>query len=115
MTTDSLGQMYVADEVYTNSKDGAYALRGFANEKRLFAVLIRDRWDNYSDTIKSEQTPLFEEELDKTLFKRYELPGDNLTSYPHANYQFEKMFDGIVGDQGWHTGDPQNLFIVQLI
>ena len=42
MTTDSLGQMYVADEVYTNSKDGAYALRGFANEKRLFAVLIRD-------------------------------------------------------------------------
>lgn len=107
MTTDSLGQMYVADEVYTNSKDGAYALRGFANEKRLFAVLIRDRWDNYSDTIKSEQTPLFEEELDKTLFKRYELPGDNLTSYPHANYQFEKMFDGIVGDQGWHTGDPQ--------
>lgn len=107
MTTDSLGQMYVAEEVYSNSKDGAYALRGFENKERLFAVQIRDRWDNYSDTIKSVQTPLFEEELDKSLFKRYELPGDNLTSYPHPNYYFENLWDGIVGDQGWHTGDPQ--------
>lgn len=109
MTTDSLGNFYVADEVYSNLEDGAYALRGFENKERIFAVLIRDRWDNYSDTIKSVQTPLFEEELDKSLFKRYmDIPGDNLTDYPHPNYRFDKLFDDIVGDQGWHTGESMS-------
>ncbi len=85
------------------SQEGKFSSRGFDDSERLFAVYVRDRWDNYSDTIKGLFTPLFEMELDKSKWKRQTFLGDNTTAY--NGWPFERMFDKINGDQGWHTSD----------
>jgi hypothetical protein len=80
LTTDSLGQWIVAGDIYhTNQTGGDFSLRGFASEPRQFKIFATDRWGNVSDTLTRTLTPLFETELDKSLFKRVDLPTDYST------------------------------------
>lgn len=102
LAADSLGDLNVADVVYSSTLEGKYALRGFDDSERLFAVLISDRWENYSDTLQGVFTPYYEMKLDKSKFKRQILRGDNEST--NGGWTFDSMFDEIVGDQGWHTG-----------
>ncbi len=64
------------DTHYTNTKEGDYTWRGLDPVETNFAVFIRDRWDNFSDTLYTTLTPLYEEELDKQKFRDLTLPGD---------------------------------------
>lgn len=98
---DSLGDLNVADVVYSSATTGKYSLHGFDDKERLYAAVIRDHWDNYSDTLQGYFTPYFEMKLDKSKFKRQVLMGDNDTNL--GGWEFSKMFDEIVGDQGFHT------------
>lgn len=101
LAADSVGDLNVADVVYTSATEGKYSLHGFDDSKREYATVIRDRWDNYSDTLKGFFTPYFEMKLDKSKFNRQILMGDNETNL--GGWEFNKMFDDIVGDQGFHT------------
>lgn len=103
LAADSTGELSVADIVYTSQPKGQYSVRGYTDTERVFGAFIRDRWDNYSDTIQDKFIPFFEMQLEKTKWAKTTFPGDNNTSYPGWN--FNKMWDGTVGDQGWHTGD----------
>lgn len=77
LTQDSLGQWISAGDIYhTNQRRGSFSLRGFASEPRAFKAYVTDRWSNVSDTLSATLTPLFEEELDKSLFKNGDLPTD---------------------------------------
>ncbi len=64
------------ETIYSKAKTGNMSLRGFGNVPHDFAVVVRDRWDNLSDTLRVNLTPLLEVELDKGLFKEVVLPGD---------------------------------------
>ena len=64
------------DAYYTALEGGKYAYRGLPTEERKFGFYVRDRWDNFSDTIFATLTPLYEEMLEKELFKAMNLPGD---------------------------------------
>jgi hypothetical protein len=99
LTTDSLGNLYPADIFYTQSKKGNFSTRGFAAEKRKFGVFVRDRWNNYSDTLFADITPFFEQKLNKTKFKGLPLPTD--TYQPHLD-------DGLVDlwDDVWDVPNP---------
>lgn len=112
--TDDNGDLVQADAVYTAVPVGSYTLRGFDDQKRLFAVKVRDRWGNVSKLKEEEFTPLFEEEIPKNdgkgnregniLIKRYWLPFDNPTDISWANFEFWNMFDGITtGNNMFHT------------
>lgn len=102
MAEDSIGDMKVAEVIYSSAKEGSYGIRGFDTEEREFATYVRDRWNNHSDTLVRRLTPIFEERLDRTLHKRQPLPGDNLTEFP--GWPFNNMFNGIeAGDEGWLT------------
>jgi hypothetical protein len=71
------GDWVEVDVAYSNLVDGNYSVRGMEAEERVFSVYVQDRWDNVSQSKTATLTPLFEEKLDKTLWVRKILPGDN--------------------------------------
>jgi hypothetical protein len=99
LATDSLGDIQVADVVYTNAANGKFNLRGFDDSKRLFGALVRDRWNNYSDTLKGVFTPYFEEEIPKP-FRANALYGDDHTAHS-SGFAFSRMWNGITLDNGF--------------
>lgn len=74
---------------YFNSQKSDFSVRGYESEPKDFAVFVKDRWSNLSDTLVKTCTPQFEELIDKKLWKKYELPGDH--TLPHPSYQMWKL------------------------
>jgi hypothetical protein len=87
-----LGTWAPVNTFYTKAPFGAFSARGFESEPKKFAVFLRDRWNNKTDTIIKELTPLYEELLPKSLFKVLRLPTDTYT--PAESYVLENVFDG---------------------
>lgn len=102
---DSLGVLQLADVVYSSVAKGDYYLRGFDDSERRFAVLVKDRWDNYSDTISGVFTPRFEQLIPKKDIKKLQLTDDNSENVGDGTWQFYQMFDDITqGDgNGYHS------------
>jgi hypothetical protein len=77
LAEDSLGDLYPIETLYSSVTEGNYSLRGFdPEENQIFGIILRDRWDNFSDTLKLPLTPMYEGKLDKNTFNRIVLPGD---------------------------------------
>ncbi|MDR1336753.1 MAG: DUF4959 domain-containing protein [Tannerella sp.] len=74
------------------STDSAFIYRGLPAVPRRYAVYIRDRWDNYSDTLYTDLTPWHEEEINKGNWRKYILDNDG-PFYPvgHQYYEISKM------------------------
>ncbi len=85
------GKIVQQKTVYSGTTNGLFALRGFEPEMNVFGVVIRDRWDNYSDTIKQSLVPLFERKLDKKLFNKIILSGDADINAWGGKYEY--MYD----------------------
>lgn len=99
LTTDSLGKLYPTDVYYTKRDSGDFSARGFPATKRKFGVFVRDRWNNYSDTVFTTLTPFFEEEIDKSKFQGTPLPTD--TYKPHLDDGYPDLWDNI-----WDVNNP---------
>ncbi len=101
---DDAGAMQLVEVLSSEMKDGSYDLHGYDDQERRFAVLIKDHWDNPSDTISGYFTPRYEKEIPGKDFKRFLCPEDNNTSLG-GNWGWEKMFDDVAGvdNNGWHT------------
>jgi hypothetical protein len=111
-TTDSTGKYIQAYTHYTQSAAGTFAVRGFDMQPRNFGVFTLDRWNNQSDTMFTEITPLFEEELDKTRFVNAKLPSDVYEPHMSSSYSLETAWNGVWGTAAsFHskpnTGMPQ--------
>jgi hypothetical protein len=77
------GEWVNYDRLYTKSKSRNYSVRGLPAEPTEFAFYFTDRWKNYSDTLTTKITPLYEEKLDKKLWKHLALDNDTYaTAYP---------------------------------
>ncbi|PHN06524.1 DUF4959 domain-containing protein [Flavilitoribacter nigricans] len=74
---DEDGEFSPVETVYSGVTTGSYTLRGFDPEEREFGIVVRDRWDNFSEVKKATLTPLFEQELDKDKFNKIILEGDS--------------------------------------
>lgn len=71
------GEWISLDNIYSSIEAGSAKIRGLAAEPIKLGYRVRDRWDNYSQILEKESTPLYEEELDKSIFKEVDkLPGD---------------------------------------
>ncbi|MGV8093109.1 MAG: DUF5000 domain-containing lipoprotein [Mangrovibacterium sp.] len=99
LTTDSYGDLYPAETYYTKRKSGSFSVRGFDPVKRKFGFYVRDRWENYSDTLFAELIPLFEEKMDKSKFRGVQMASD--TYQPH-------LYDGLINlwDDVWNVEGP---------
>jgi hypothetical protein len=104
LTKDSLNLWVSAGEIYhTSSPEGQFAVRGYDTTKRVFAVYVRDEWGNVSDTLVKEIKPLYEQELDKSLFKAVNLPSDY--TVPNLGSQ--------VIEHAWNDSRSENDFTTQ--
>jgi hypothetical protein len=100
ITKDNNGDYIPVETLYTQVKGGSFAARGFDTLSRSFGVYVRDRWDNYSDTIFKEVKPLFEKQLDKTRFQEYRLPTDEESGY---GWNMPYLWDEKTTEPGFHT------------
>jgi hypothetical protein len=73
---DEEGTWVNYDRLFTAAKSRDYSVRGLLPEPTEFGFYFRDEWGNLSDTLVKNITPLYEEMLDKKLFKAYPLPSD---------------------------------------
>ena len=97
--TEEEGGMTEVETYYTKSKQGLHSVRGFEAEPRLFGAMIRDRWNNFSDTLYAERTPIFEEEIPKDEFAEYHLPTDTYEKHIPQGDMFQ-MWDGRIAPNG---------------
>lgn len=80
---DDEGQWFLHDRLYTIAKAPNYTSRNLEAVEQEFGFYLQDKWQNFSDTLFSVITPLYEEELNKSLWKHYELDNDLYTQlYP---------------------------------
>lgn len=80
--------------VYTSQLVSRYSIRNMQSIPTYFAAVVRDRWDNVSDTIRplgGKLTPLFEQKLDKTKMRKIVLPSD--TKWDAWGMLYESLYD----------------------
>lgn len=97
------GELLSVGIVYTSQEATSFSLRGYPSEPMRFAAVIRDRYDNFSDTIYPKTpgkmlTPLFEERLDKKKFRKVVLSDD--TNWDAWEGYYEGWYD-----ESLHTTD----------
>lgn len=90
---DEIGDWVSLDNFYSSTKQGKGTVRGLDTTPKLFGVKVRDRWDNYSEILESENAPYFEEEIDRSKFKALPLkfPNDGVL---HGASRLEYLWDG---------------------
>lgn len=77
MEKDDQGDWIIdPNSVYTATDDIYATLRGMDTISKEFAFTVRDRWLNYSDTLFTEISPLYETAIPKSGYRGVILPGD---------------------------------------
>lgn len=105
LTKDSLGDWQDYENFYSGLPDIDFSIRGLPSKPITFGVYVKDRWQNISDTLVRELTPLFEEELDKTQFRELRLPGDGANTW-----DLTALWDNVTTRyNGFRTADNEGL------
>lgn len=96
------------DNIYSNSPVITSAVREQPAVERHYAFVVRDRWLNYSDTMYTTLTPIFEQLLPKSDWSNFVLPGDAEILNNGGRTDVKYIYDGNA-----HPGWPQCLFTVE--
>ncbi|TCC99290.1 DUF4959 domain-containing protein [Pedobacter hiemivivus] len=103
---DILKEWVRFDSFYSGLAKGIFSVRRQPPVLTQFGVFLKDRWGNYTDTLKKTLTPWPEVELDRTKFKDArknpvpqrapfpELTGIVKDAEHEGSYPWDKMFDG---------------------
>ncbi|RIA09298.1 uncharacterized protein DUF4959 [Flavobacteriaceae bacterium MAR_2010_72] len=89
------------ESFFTSQASGSYTFRGYEAVRTQFGVYVEDRWENVSDTIYFEVTPIPDEFLDKSLFSVFTLQGDK--DFNDYGFNEAQMWDNRWSDQ-WNCG-----------
>ncbi|MDR0575210.1 MAG: DUF4959 domain-containing protein [Tannerella sp.] len=75
-----------------------FSVRNLPAKEMRFLAYLEDRWGNKTDTKTYILTPMFEEALDKTLWKEFKLPSDfqNTLENNYPGYRFVGLFSDII-------------------
>lgn len=84
-----------------------FTIRDLPSTPAKFFVYLIDRWGNKSETKEYTLTPLFEERLDKTLWKEYKLPSDfqDTAENNYHGYRFTHLFSGVICPKNHWAGN----------
>ncbi len=112
LMADTADQGYMSELItyYTAMPKGTFTYRGVDGldpVEQEFAMYIRDRWGNLSDTVIANVTPWFEEFIPKNTWRDYSLPGD--IQAINANYAITRIWDENYGQDGFHGMETQVL------
>ncbi|HEY8968334.1 MAG TPA: DUF5000 domain-containing lipoprotein, partial [Puia sp.] len=103
VTPDVTGKLQIVSQNYSSSDTIQFSLRGYDTVNRQFGVYITDKWGNISDTVFSNIKPLYESQMDKSLFAPYVLGTDAPTGF---GWVLQNLWDGNTGSPGYHTTQP---------
>jgi hypothetical protein len=78
---------------YTGALEGSFSSRGLDSVEKKFGVVLRDRWNNKSDTLFKKLTPLFEQLIPKDKFSILQLPTD-VHIPAEAQYALTNIYNG---------------------
>lgn len=98
-TLDMDNKFQTSATIYTSSIVGKRSIRGLAPVERIFAVSISDPWNNTTDTVSGMYLPIYEEQLDRKKFSRWNPPGIPYMSLG-GGWEIEKIWDGLGGNTG---------------
>lgn len=121
LVEDDNGKMHTARIATSNLETAFFSIRGYEPIPRRFGILLKDNWDNVSDTIYPEGgtvTPWLETKLDKKLWSTYKvngayMPGDG--SFTNWEGRDEYMFDDDVNTIGHsYSGSLPTSFTLDL-
>jgi hypothetical protein len=92
---DTTGQNTWAEvsTYYTAAIKGRFSARGMKSEEKKFAVYLRDRWNNKSDTLTKMITPKFEMQIPKTSWVSMQMKQDSWQPV-NSGYSVSKIWDG---------------------
>lgn len=92
------------ENFYSSAREGLATVRGLEAKPTNLMFRVRDRWDNYSDTLVRPSLPIYEEELSKSLFRELtdRLPGD---SEPIPSLPTRYIWDGNLFVNCFHSKD----------
>lgn len=105
---------------YTKAEIIKLSRRGLDPKVMDFAVYLRDRWNNKSDTIWKTLTPIEEIKIPKDMFRNAALPTDYFTTAEGNNaYRLEQLWNGgEVADGNFyatsHSGPMPQWFTIDL-
>jgi hypothetical protein len=86
---------------YTKAESIRFSRRGLQPKEYTFAVYIKDRWNNKSDTIVKSLTPIEEVEIPKDKFSNPQFPGDAWEAVGNIyNFRFEQLWDNRIVTSG---------------
>lgn len=89
---------------YSEAENGLFYVRGQEAVTSDFGIFVRDRWGNLSDTLYVNETPMFEEQCNKQLFRKMMLPTD--TYECHSWNELTKANDMVRLWDGVTDADP---------
>jgi hypothetical protein len=89
---------------FTSSREGDFAIRNLEAKPADFGIYIRDRWNNKSDTLIKNLTPLYEEPIPYANFKLVSLPSDK--NKGQGKYSVANLFNGSFGAaEDWYKSE----------
>src|SRR5699024_7792269 len=105
LVKDSLGFIKPIQQEYLEKEEGSVNIYNLESESTNFGFYVKDNFDNYSDTLYSTLKPLYEVELDKSLWSNPKFPTDTWQNYKH--YEFEMLWDDATTqyDNSFETGE----------
>lgn len=95
---DSLDKWVNMEGIYTKTVDVNQTLRGLDTLTYEVGAVIRDKFQNYTDTIYATINPYFETELEKSKYRAATLPGD--TPEREGSQGIAKLWDGDLASSG---------------
>lgn len=92
-----------AETFYTKAKLGKGNLRGYPSEETIFAIALRDRWGNTTDTVRGTYFPKPEVQLDRLQFRRWNPAGNTIPYMDLASqgWIIEKLWDNTTANPGY--------------
>ncbi|PWJ57948.1 uncharacterized protein DUF5126 [Dyadobacter jejuensis] len=93
---------YQSSAFISNNQRTGYSFRGFEPEQADFAAVAIDRWNNISDTIFANITPIQEQLLDIQKFKKIApaIPNDSKDAF---GWIIENLWNNNINGSGFHT------------
>lgn len=90
---DSLGEWVPSvDNIYSSAKSINRTIRGLDTVPQMFAITVRDKYLNFTDTLVTRLTPLYETTLPKSRYSAVTLPTD--VGQEYASTSLSYMWDG---------------------
>jgi hypothetical protein len=94
----------IIDQNYTNKDVINYSLRGYDTIPIKMGIYITDQWGNISDTLYTMIKPIYEIQMNKSLFKAYKMLTD--VAVYDSYRQLANLWDNNIKEPTYNTQQP---------